>query len=83
MTEKAPPFLLIHGNNDTLARVEEAYALRDALKAQEGLEVGYAEIDGAQHAFDLVVSPRNLHVINGIERFGTALHERYLKNKES
>ena len=83
VTEKAPPFLLIHGNNDTLARVEEAYALRDALKAQEGLEVGYAEIDGAQHAFDLVVSPRNLHVINGIERFGTALHERYLKNKES
>lgn len=80
-TKDAPPFLLVHGNNDTLARVEEAYALRDALKAVDGLEVGYAEIDGAQHAFDLMASPRHLHVVNGIERFATALHERYLKAK--
>jgi acetyl esterase/lipase len=83
VTKDAPPFLLIHGNNDTLAKVEESYALRDALKTVEGLEIGFAEIDGAQHAFDLMVSPRHLHVVNGIERFATALHERYLKAKQS
>lgn len=77
VTEKAPPFLLIHGEGDTLAPIAESRVLLERMQEIPGLKAGLAELSYAQHAFDLMYSLRNLHVMNGVERFATALHQQY------
>jgi acetyl esterase/lipase len=52
----APPFLLIHGEQDTIIPVGEARAFHAALEAVSTNPVNYAEIPRAGHAFDLVDS---------------------------
>ena len=52
--ENAPPFLLIHGEQDTIIPVAEARAFRAALAAVSRNPVEYCEIPRAGHAFDLV-----------------------------
>lgn len=79
VTEDAPPTLLIHGNGDTLAPIEESRALYKALKDTRGVRAGLAELNYAQHAFELWYSRRSLHVIHGVERFLTVLHQEYLE----
>jgi hypothetical protein len=46
-------------------------------------EVSYAEIRGAQHAFDVLLSPRSAPVIEGVERFLDAIYRRYLLKRAS
>jgi acetyl esterase/lipase len=48
----APPFFVLHGDNDTVIPVEEARAFVDALRAVSHSPVAYAELPGAQHGFD-------------------------------
>ena len=79
VSEAAPPTLLVHGNGDTLAPIEESHALLDALKSINGVRAGLAELSYAQHAFELWYSRRCQHVIHGVERFLTALHQEYLE----
>jgi acetyl esterase/lipase len=55
--------------------VPEARAFVDTLRAGSGNPVVYAELAGAQHAFDVFPSLRVVHVIRGVERFLTAVHE--------
>jgi acetyl esterase/lipase len=74
--EDAPPFFVIHGDRDTLAPVEDARAFVDALKAVSHQPVAYAEMRGAQHAFEIFPSARAARVIEGVERFLTTLWER-------
>ncbi len=82
-SKDAPPTLLIHGNGDTLAPVEESRALYKNLKEIEGVRVGFAELSYAQHAFELWYSRRSLQVIQGVELFLTALHQEYLNKSTS
>lgn len=72
----APPFLVIHGDKDTLAPVEDARTFATALKAVSSQPVLYAEMQGAQHAFEVFPSVRSARVIEGVERFLTTLWER-------
>ena len=65
----APPFLVIHGSVDTLAPVQDARLFVDKLRAVSRQPVLYAEMQGAQHAFELFPSVRAAHVIEGVERF--------------
>ncbi len=65
----APPFFVIHGRNDSLVPVAEARAFVDRLRAVSHNPVAYAEIGGAQHAFDIFPSIRSAHVVRGVERF--------------
>jgi acetyl esterase/lipase len=67
--EGAPPFLVVHGTNDTLAPVAEARLFVETLRAASRAPVAYAELRGAHHAFDLVVSPRSLAVVDGVAAF--------------
>lgn len=76
---EAPPTLIIHGEADTLAPVTESRELFTELQKYPEVKVGMAELSDAQHAFDLMYSLRCLHVINGVESFATALHQRYLQ----
>jgi acetyl esterase/lipase len=75
----APPFLVIHGARDTLAPLEDARAFVAELRATSRAPVLFAELHGAQHAFDLLVSPRSAPVVEGVERF---LNELYVRHRE-
>ena len=77
----APPFLVIHGDLDTLAPVEEARRFCEALRPVSQAPVLYAEIPGAQHAFELFPSLRTAFVIHGVERFLAYLYSQYLGSR--
>jgi len=70
---QAPPFMIIHGGNDSLICVRQARAFVAALRAKSTQAVVYAELPYAQHAFDMFWSPRALAVVRGIHRFGESL----------
>jgi len=55
---EAPPFFVIHGNRDTLVPVAEARRFAEELRAVSKCKVVYAEIPGAQHAFEIFPSLR-------------------------
>ena len=65
----APPFLVIHGDRDTLAPVADARLFVERLRAVSQEPVLYAELAGSQHAFEVFASIRSMHVIEGVERF--------------
>ena len=65
----AVPFLFLHGTNDSLVPVAQARAMVEALRAVSRNPVGYVELPGAQHAFDMFGSPRTRAVVHGVERF--------------
>jgi acetyl esterase/lipase len=72
----APPFLIIHGDRDTLAPLADARLFARELAAVSLAPVAYAELRGAQHAFDLLASPRSVPVIEAVERFLSAALSR-------
>lgn len=65
----APPFFVIHGDRDSMAPLADARAFVARLRETSDQPVLYAELEGAQHAFDLFVSPRSLPVIEGVGDF--------------
>jgi acetyl esterase/lipase len=69
----APPFLIVHGDRDTLAPVEDARVFADRLRARSHAPVIYTELRGAQHAFDIFASPRTARMLDGALRFLTAM----------
>jgi acetyl esterase/lipase len=71
-----PPFLVIHGDRDTLAPIEDARAFVERMQAVSKEPVIYAEMRGAQHAFEVFPSLRTARVIEGVERFLSTLWER-------
>lgn len=72
----APPFLVIHGRNDTLVPVVEARLLVERLRAVSGQPVLYLELPGTEHAFDVFPSIRSDHVVRAVGRFLEALRAR-------
>lgn len=76
ITEDAPPFFVLHGNNDTLVPVEQGRAFAAALQAVSANPVVYAEMPLAQHAFDIFGSARAAHTATAVEQF---LAEIYAK----
>ncbi|MDJ0952742.1 MAG: alpha/beta hydrolase [Acidimicrobiia bacterium] len=69
----APPFLIIHGAVDSVVPTAEAHQFEEALRAVSESEVVYAEIPGANHAFDVLDSLRTHYVISGVQRFLEAI----------
>ncbi|MEL7208893.1 MAG: alpha/beta hydrolase, partial [Actinomycetota bacterium] len=65
----APPFFVIHGDRDTLAPLEDARLFVERLREASDQPVVYAELHGAQHAFDLFYSLRSTPVFQSVERF--------------
>jgi acetyl esterase/lipase len=65
----APPFFIVHGACDTMLLVEDARHFAAALRSVSRSPVVYAELPGAQHAFDGFESVRCGSVINGMEWF--------------
>jgi len=67
--EDAPPFLVIHGSNDSLVNVGEARRFVELLRARSAAPVVYAELPGTQHAFEVFRSIRAAEVVPRIEVF--------------
>jgi acetyl esterase/lipase len=65
----APPFFVAHPERDTLVIVEDARAFAEHIRKTSPSPVVYAELPGAQHAFDYFFSIRFEAVIDGIEAF--------------
>jgi acetyl esterase/lipase len=73
----APPFLVVHGDNDTLAPVQDARTFVQDLAEVSKAPVFYLELHGAQHAFDVFSSVRTRRVIRAVYRFLSVMHARY------
>ena len=65
----APPFFPIHGSLDGLAPVAEARRFVEELRAISKAPVAYAELTGAQHAFEIFHSIRTSYTIRAVEQF--------------
>ncbi|QDW64344.1 alpha/beta hydrolase [Oerskovia sp. KBS0722] len=65
----APPFLVVHGDQDTLVPVEGARRFVADLREVSTSPVVYAELPGAQHGFDLFHSVRFDAVATAVEEF--------------
>jgi acetyl esterase/lipase len=76
-----PPFFVLHGSNDTLVPVEEARRFVEKLRSVSRAPVVYAELPGAQHAFDIFPSLRAGHVIRAVERFLDYVYSGHLSEK--
>ncbi len=64
-----PPFLVVHGRNDTYVAADGARRLVEHLRRQPAGIAAYAELPGGQHGFDLFSSIRFEAVVDGIESF--------------
>jgi acetyl esterase/lipase len=73
----APPFFVIHGAYDSLVPVAEARELVRRLRKVSESPVVYAELPGAQHAFDVFHSLRSAHVIRAVERLLRWVHAEH------
>jgi acetyl esterase/lipase len=78
---EAPPFFVIHGSHDSLAPVEEARHFARLLRETSKAPVAYAEIPGAQHAFEVFHSKRTTHVTHAVGRFLGYVHSQYLRER--
>jgi acetyl esterase/lipase len=65
----APPFFVFHGTNDSLVPVEQARTFVAELRKQSHRPVVYAELPGAQHAFEIFPSVRAHASAHAVERF--------------
>lgn len=73
---EAPPFFVIHGANDSLVPVEQARSFVQMLRAESKEPVAYAELPGAQHAFEVFDSARTLYTVGAVHRFLETIRRR-------
>jgi acetyl esterase/lipase len=83
ITNQAPPMMVIHGDKDVLVPVEGARDFVAALSAASPNPVVYAELHGAQHAFEIFSSFRTVNAVQAVERFLSHIHAGYLRQQKS
>jgi acetyl esterase/lipase len=69
ITPDAPDFFVLHGSHDTLVGVKQAQMFVAKLREVSKRTVVYAELPGAQHAFDVFPSIRSAHIVRAIDRY--------------
>jgi acetyl esterase/lipase len=67
----APDFFVIHGELDTLVSVDQARLFVAELRRTSRASVVYAELPGAQHAFDVFHSIRSAYAVRAVDRYLT------------
>jgi acetyl esterase/lipase len=76
----APPWFIAHGDRDTMVPVHVARHFADRLRSVSTNPVVYAELPGAQHAFDLFHSLRFETVVDAIEAFAAWVRSRQVRS---
>lgn len=78
ITDDAPPMFVIHGDKDVLVPVQIARSFVTRLRQVSRRAVIYAELRGAQHAFEIFPSFRAVHTVEFVERFLNHVHTEYV-----
>jgi acetyl esterase/lipase len=65
----APPFLFVHGTNDSSTLIEDTREFAVRLRGTSSNQVLLAEIPGGQHAMDLLFSLRYSYVIEAVTAY--------------
>jgi acetyl esterase/lipase len=76
----APPFLVLHGENDSVIPSVQAQTFCAALRDAGAATVCYAELPNAHHAFDLFATVRSQLVADAIAHFFGLVYGRYLRS---
>jgi acetyl esterase/lipase len=79
----APPTFVLQGTHDSLVWVEEARVFVNALRSESKQPVVYAELPGAQHAFEVFHSVRTDHAVNAAGHFLEWSHARWLREQSA
>jgi acetyl esterase/lipase len=66
---QAPPFMVLHGDRDSLAPVKGARRFVERLRAASTAPVTFVELHGAQHAFEVFPSLRSAPAVHAVHRF--------------
>ncbi len=74
----APPMMVIHGSGDVLVPVRGARRFVARMAEVSENPLIYAELEGAQHAFDIFPSIRGNATIEYTERFLNEIHQRHV-----
>ncbi len=69
ITPEAPDFFVIHGDLDSLVAVDQARLFVAELRRTSRTSVVYAELPGAQHAFDVYHSIRSTYAVRAVDRY--------------
>ncbi len=69
ITPDAPDFFVIHGDLDSLVAVDQARLFVAELRRTSRKSVVYAELPGAQHAFDVYHSIRSTYAVRAVDRY--------------
>jgi acetyl esterase/lipase len=83
VNESAPPFFLIHGASDTLVPVHEAREFSRVLSEKSPSPHAYAELPGAQHAFELFTSLRSTRVNDASCRYLCLMYSQYRDERDA
>ncbi|MFC6697508.1 alpha/beta hydrolase [Nocardioides daphniae] len=79
----APDFFVVHGAADSLVDVGQARLFVEALKRRSRAHVVYAELPGAQHAFDLFNTTRTSHMVRALANYLTWHRRRHVAGPDS
>jgi acetyl esterase/lipase len=77
----APPFLVVHGSADTVIPVEQARAFVERLRATSRSCVGYLELPGAHHGFDLTDGARTGCAATVVGLFLNEIHRSHVLSR--
>jgi acetyl esterase/lipase len=83
VNESTPPFFVIHGRTDTLVPVAEAREFSKVLAEKSPSPHAYAELPGAQHAFELFLSLRTVRVNDAACRYLSLVYSQYLDRQQA
>ncbi len=81
ISAEAPPMFIIQGLHDSLVWVEEAREFAAQMQAGSTQPVAYAELPGAQHAFEIFHSVRTDHTVNAVGDFLEWAHAQWLASR--
>ena len=74
---EAPPFFVLHGENDSVIPSVQAQAFCTALREAGAPTVCYAELPNAHHAFDLFSTVRSRFAADAVADFLGVVYGRY------
>jgi acetyl esterase/lipase len=79
----APPFFVLHGENDSVIPSVQAQAFCGALRKAGAPTVCYGELPNAHHAFDIFATVRSRLVADAVADFFGVVYGRYLRSRSA
>lgn len=77
----APPILIVHGERDSFIPVAQARVFHHALRGVGAQRHGYAELPGAEHAFDTFATVRTRVVVEGVAQYLGIVYGAHLSTR--